>query len=630
MFKKIFLSLILSVCSGVVFGQKMTEGELRLLFDSLSVSHKGYNNKLQINITSLSLGDLFSSVALENNLNVSIDPNLREVISYNFFDAKVKDMFVFIYLNCEVEYELIGTILSVKKRKKIEKPVEVFNKEILVNYNPNNKFLSMDLKLDTLAKVLEKITRLTDRNFVLEPSIRNKQVNAYLQNRPMDEVLNMFAKSNNLSINEDPSGFYIIAPIQDVLIESNVRTNAIQKNANNSELKIKKNDDGTLNVKSQGQNISDIVSTAANLLDVNYIQYVKLEGLANLDVANISFNELLNRLFTATNYSVIKDGELYVIGDAKFEGLRRSELIRLENRTIESVKSAIPKELLNGLEISDFVELNALIVTGGDRQIKEVKSFVSSIDVIVPMVQIDIMLLYSGKKHEVNTGLNMGIGKEPVTTQGTLFPGVDITVGANTINTLLGTLNGFGVVNLGQVSQNFFMSLSFLENNNFIEIESTPKISTLNGHQAKLSIGETTYYQEQQLSFQPVNQNAGFQQSSKVWKHLEANLSVSIKPFVSADEYVTLTILVKQEDFGGRIDPTAPPNLTNQSFESVIRVKNGEMILLGGLEKKNINDSGKGTPILSRIPVLKWFFSSRKKLKEKTKLHILVRPIVTY
>ena len=152
----------------------------------------------------------------------------------------------------------------------------------------------------------------------------------------------------------------------------------------------------------------------------------------------------------------------------------------------------------------------------------------------------------------------------------------------------------------------------------------------MNGHTAKLSIGETTYYQEQQLSFQPINQNTGFQQTSRVWKNLDANLSVTIKPFVSADEYVTLTITVKQEDFGGRVDPMAPPNLTNQNFESVIRVKNGEVILLGGLEKKSVNDSGKGTPLLSRIPVLKWFFSSRKKVREKSKLHIIVRPVVTY
>jgi type IV pilus assembly protein PilQ len=99
---------------------------------------------------------------------------------------------------------------------------------------------------------------------------------------------------------------------------------------------------------------------------------------------------------------------------------------------------------------------------------------------------------------------------------------------------------------------------------------------------------------------------------------------------VSADEYVTLTISVEQDDFSGKVDPSSPPNISTQTLESLVRVKNGEVILLGGLERKKNNDSGSGVPWISRIPIIKWFFSSRLKEKEKSKLHILIRPTVTY
>ena len=39
--------------------------------------------------------------------------------------------------------------------------------------------------------------------------------------------------------------------------------------------------------------------------------------------------------------------------------------------------------------------------------------------------------------------------------------------------------------------------------------------------------------------------------------------------------------------------------------------------MLNLLDKKQDNNSGKGVPVLSRIPVLKWFFSSRTKIKRK-------------
>lgn len=583
--------------SGMAFyasAQKYTESQLRTIFDSVSVNHRGFDNRLQLNVTQLSLSELVSSVALENNLNVSVDPSLNQSISYNFFDAKVKDMLIFLYLNFELEYEFIGSILSIKKRARKEIPVEIKPKELAVAYNPSNQFLSMDLKNDSLWRVAEKITTLSGRNFVIDPQIRNKQVNAFFQNRPFDEVLEMFVKSNAMVITKDTAGYYQLLPVSENLSEAGMQApkggrgsvqGRMNGNADAENFQVTKTPEGNLNVKAIGTPLNDIVGVAAQAAGVHYVQYSKLDGTATIEIHNISFHDLMNRLFNTTNYSARRDGGIYVIGDSKSEGIRKTELIRLENRTIESVKSSIPKEMTSGLDVIEFVELNALIVTGGERQIMELKSFVSSIDVVVPMVQIDVMLLFSGKNYDLNSGFEAGLSKEPVQTEGTIFPGLDMKLGFSTLNNILNAINGFGVVNLGQVTENFYVSLSLLESNSIIEIESTPKISTLNGHVAKLSIGETTYYQEQQLSFQPINQNAGFQQSSRVWKNLDANLSVTIKPFVSADEYVTLTISVKQEDFGGRVDPMAPPNLSNQNFESVIRVKNGEVILLGGLKK---------------------------------------------
>ena len=190
-------------------------------------------------------------------------------------------------------------------------------------------------------------------------------------------------------------------------------------------------------------------------------------------------------------------------------------------------------------------------------------------------------------------------------------------------------MNGFGVVNLGQVTENFYVSISAMEDNGVVEVESTPKISTLNGHEAKLTIGETTYYEQTQINYQNNAVNTGVLQSRQ-WTPLDANLAVTIKPFVSADEHVTLTITVERSDFIDPQAPTAPPGITSETFESVVRVKNGEMILLGGLERKSSSNTGSGVPLLSRIPVIKWLFSSRAKSKEKNKLHVLIRPVVTY
>lgn len=631
--KKLLVIITLLFCGFSMnsMAQKYSEGTLRDVLDNLSGDHPGLNNKLQLNVSGLPLSELVTSVALENNLNVSIDPSINDLISYNFYDAQVKDMLVFLYLNFDIEYEFIGSIISVQKREKaIVKPVEIPQKKPEISYNPANKFLSMDLQNDTLWQVIEELTRVSKYNFVIDPEVRNQPVNAYFLNRPHEQVLEMFVKSNELTLekNED---YYTIgkgtkgAPI----IGPNARPDNYASKIKNGDFVLIKNDVGTLDVFARDVDLEGFLQAAADETGVRYVIYSDLKGKVNLDLTDVRFDELADMVLNGTNYSIKKEGDIYMIGENKVEGLRKTELIRLDNRTIESVKTAIPNEMLSELEVKEFVELNGLILTGSARKIDELKTFISSIDVVVPMVQIDVMLLFSERGSTVSTGINAGISDTPTSTSGTIFPGVDMELGAQSINNILNTISGFGLVNLGQVTENFYVSLQALESNNVIDIESTPKISTLNGHEANISIGETTYYQETQVNVQTSVTNQGVLQSQQ-WKPIDANLSVTIKPFVSADEHVTLTINVEQDDFSGKVDPQSPPNITTQTFESMVRVKNGELILLGGLEKKEKTDSGSGVPFLSRIPILKWFFSSREKTRAKSKLHILIRPVVTY
>jgi type IV pilus assembly protein PilQ len=114
------------------------------------------------------------------------------------------------------------------------------------------------------------------------------------------------------------------------------------------------------------------------------------------------------------------------------------------------------------------------------------------------------------------------------------------------------------------------------------------------------------------------------------WKPVNADLSITIDPQVSGDEQITMEIKVKQSSFTERVSNTAPPGSINRDFKSLVRVKNGEMIMLGGLEEDQTNNSGSGLPGLSRIPVLRWIFGNRTKTKSENKLTIFIKPTVIY
>jgi type IV pilus assembly protein PilQ len=105
---------------------------------------------------------------------------------------------------------------------------------------------------------------------------------------------------------------------------------------------------------------------------------------------------------------------------------------------------------------------------------------------------------------------------------------------------------------------------------------------------------------------------------------------IGIKPFVSGDEQVTLNINIDISDFLTSSIENAPPPSASSKFESIIRVKNEEMIVLGGIERTEKSDEGSGVPFLSRIPVLKWLFSSRTRVNSKTVSVVFIKPTIIY
>ncbi|MCV6631078.1 MAG: general secretion pathway protein GspD [Flavobacteriaceae bacterium] len=295
----------------------------------------------------------------------------------------------------------------------------------------------------------------------------------------------------------------------------------------------------------------------------------------------------------------------------------------------EALVNILPSAVTEDLEITVDYELNSFLVSGPAANIQRFRNFISKIDKPVPYVLIEVMLIEVSKSAVVETGIEWGIGKEPTKTQGGIFPSADITLGANTVNKIIGGFNGFGSLNIGNVIPEFFAKIKAMEESGNIKIKSTPKLSTLNGHRAHLSIGETTYYVVTNQNFY----GSQIPQASEIknYQAINAQLGISIKPIVSGDGQVTLDIHVIQSDFNGKkVDKEAPPGINSREFSSIIRMRDQDVAVLGGLEEKRKNDSGTGVPLLARIPIIKWFFSSKKREDSKRKLTVIIKPTIIY
>lgn len=600
-------------------------------------SSPGISEKVDLSMNGVTIQEYIRAIGVNNNLNVTVDPSIDVKIVNNFSKVTAQDVFLFLCRNYNLDITFVGPIMSFVKYNAPVVTVKAVQKKVNVSYEKTADLLSFDLANDTLSNVAKEITKQSGRNIIFSPDLTGKVVSGFVQSSPINSALEKLAFANDMKVSVTPDNFYILekkAPVQD----QNAKNNSSGPNSNfslttpsakNSSVTIT---NGLISVNAQNISISDLVNEVSKETHKEYFLFNELKGNTTLTIKDADYDDFLKLLFNGTDFTFKKEGEIYLLGDRNLEGLRQSKLITLKNRTIEKVMDYIPADLKKGVDIKTFSDLNGLIVSGSQPRINELEKFLREIDLVVPLVHIEVIIADVRKSNTISTGISAGLGTKPAAaTSGSLVPQIDLSLNAASINNIISGVNGMGIVNLGNVTPNFYLSLKALEEQGALKIRSTPQIATLNGHEAKLKVGSTVYYLEVQNNLINTNNNNNTNiTQSQQYKSLDADLSITINPQVSGDEQITMGINVTQSSFTERISNTAPPGKLNRDFQSLVRVKNGDMIMLGGLEESSNSQSGKGLPLISRIPVLKWIFGNRTKSKSENKLTIFIKPTIIY
>lgn len=607
------------------------------LIDLGKTSAPGLNEKVDLSINGATIQEFIRAVGVNNNLNVNVDPTIDARIVNNFSKVSAQEIFLFLCRNYNLDISFVGPIMSFVKYTAPAVPVKTVSaKKLNVSYEPTAGLISFDFQNDTLAAAAREITRQSGRNIIFSADLLGKVVSGFVQNSTLNSALEKLAFANDMKVSVTPDNFYIFEKKAPVADASAGKTTG-SANGNNFGLTTPSTKTGSVSVKEglvtvDAQNIAiiDLVSAVSKELNKEFFLFNELKGNTTLKINQASYDEFLRLLFNGTEFTFKREGEIYLFGDRNLEGLRQSKLITLKNRTIDKVLDFIPAELKKGVDIKTFPDLNGLIVSGSQPRINELEAFVRQIDLVVPLVHIEVIIADVRKSNTISTGISAGIGTKPGgPSTGTLVPQIDLSLNASSINNLINGINGLGVINLGNVTPNFYLTLKALEEQGALRIRSTPQIATLNGHEAKLKVGSTVYYLEVQNNLINNVGNTTVSQSQQ-YKSLDADLSITINPQVSGDEQITMSIGVTQSSFTERISQTAPPGKLNRDFQSMVRVKNGEMIMLGGLEENSTSNSGRGLPLISRVPVLKWIFGSRTRAKTENKLTIFIKPTIIY
>lgn len=614
---------LLLYCGMPVQGQGFAAKSKSL--DSLANVIPALNTQVDITVSSAPVQEFLRGLANQTGLNMNVDPALNFTVSNNFKQVKVKDVLQFLNESYDIDIKATGNILNIRKRNTEVSP----KSRVKIDTTPGTDLVSININQVPLRIVATEITEKTGQNIIVSPGIGEIMVSHFIKSMPLLAALDKMAIGNNFSIKKTDDGVLIFEPVMPSVQQMpSMMGNNIPKNNKTVNLEIKLKGRDSIKIEAQGARLEDIINRLFPMLNVPYNILSPMEDVVSVKYENIPFDALIQELVAGTSITYKIENGRYRFGKRSTAEMEEVLVLQLKYRTIDSVIYIIPTQLKKEVEIKQYPDINSLVLSGSHDRVKTLAEFIRTIDLRIPAVLIEILIIDNKNSKVLSTGISAGLSDKPTITKGDVFPSVNMSLGSSTVNEIIDGLNGFGWVNLGKVKPDFYMTLKALEEDGVIELKSTPQLSTLNGHKAKMSIGNTEYYKEELNNI--FGSMTTQSQVITTYKPIDAELSVSIRPMVDGSEQVTLFVSVEQSDFTTRISEFAPPGKVSRKFESLIRVKDQEMILLGGLEEKEVRDNRGGIPFMTSIPLLKWIFSSRQKTNSKSKLNIFIKPTIIY
>lgn len=202
----------------------------------------------------------------------------------------------------------------------------------------------------------------------------------------------------------------------------------------------------------------------------------------------------------------------------------------------------------------------------------------------------------------------------------------------STISTLLG-----GQTNIVFSDGNFDAVVNFMATQGDVNVLSSPRVTASNNQKAVIKVGEDEYYV---TDFSTDITTGG--NSDTITPEIEltpffSGISLDVTPQIDDKGNVLLhvhpaVIEVEQQNksisYGSDTIELPLAKSSIRESDSIVRAKDGDVIVIGGLMKSNKYEQISKVPFLGDIPALGHLFRNTAQMTEKTELVILLKPTV--
>ena len=420
-----------------------------------------------------------------------------------------------------------------------------------------------------------------------------------------------------------------------------------------------------LSLNFQNIDVRAVLQVIADFTDFNIITSDTVGGNLTLRLKDVPWDQALDIILQAKGLDMRKNGN--VIWIAPRDELAAKEKLQLESRQqitdLEPVRTETfqlnyhkAKSVFDFLKNKDQTVLskrgsvivdertNKLFVSDSPTRLEDVRRLISEIDIPARQVMIEARIVEADDNFTKNLGVRFGfhdagalISRQTIGNTGvryTLGGGVADTgfhtgqisttpnFNSNTLMTNLPASNiagkqpgQFSFVLFNSAATRFLnLEVSALEADGKGKIVSSPRVVTADQVEALIEQGVEIPYQQATSS------------GATSISFRKANLALRVKPQITPDGRVNLTVDVNKDSPNTSIATGAGVAIDTKHVKTEVLVENGGTVVIGGIYTQDERSITSRVPVLGDLPYVGFLFKTQERRDNKTELLVFITP----
>ena len=302
---------------------------------------------------------------------------------------------------------------------------------------------------------------------------------------------------------------------------------------------------------------------------------------------------------------------------------------------LTDVQTAL-RNVLPQVKVAAVASQNSIVVRGTPDELLLAEKLVNDLDKPRGEVVVDIAVLEVSKNWERNLGLSW-----PGSIAFQLQPLQSSSSSTSTTTTTSTTSSSSGLTlsNLGGLNSNNIQvtvgaaTANLLLSDSNTKILQNPRIRSTDAQKATMKIGSripiaTGSYGGGVGGSGGISSGLGLVNTQ--FQYQDVGVNIELTPTVHYDHDVTMKLKIEVTSQSGSvtISGVTEPILSQRTTEAVIRLREGEASILGGILNKQDTVSVSGIPGLSQIPLIKYLFGSKDHTVQDDEIVFMLIPHV--